>query len=123
MRGPPEVGIRTVTRQRSIHLVGIVVILTIFLPFPGAVTSAFLHGAPAKCIGAASQTDGFLHDLAAEEGAESQDGGSSDPCIAALCGSIVPELLPPAAATSIALATFRIHRAPYLPAIFRPPIG
>lgn len=111
------------TRQRAIHFVGILVVLTIFLPFPGATTSAFLQGAPAKCIGAASHAGGFLHDLTAEEGAESQDGGSSDSCITALNASAAPEIVPPAGGTSIAPARFRIHRAPYLPAIFRPPIG
>jgi hypothetical protein len=112
-----------VTRQRAIHLIGIVVVLAMLLPFPVATTSVCLHGVPSQRIGAASHTDGYLHDPTAEEGAESQDDGSLEPCLAALDESVVPEAVPPAAGSLIAPPTFSIHRAPYLPAIFRPPIG
>jgi len=105
------------------RFIGIVVALTMFLPFPGAAMSRFLHDSPFLRISAVSDTAGFLHDLTAEEGTESEDAGPSEPCLVALGECVLPEVALPVAGASIATATFSIHRAPYLPAIFRPPIG
>ncbi len=116
--------IRTASRCRGIRFVVAVVVCAMFVPFAGAIASAYLFGNPPELLGEdASHVRASLPPGTAEDDMELQDAGSSPGSMVALEESFAPEVFPPAASASIAPASVTIQCPPYLPAIFRPPIG
>jgi len=116
--------IPTAMRHRAIRIIIIAVVFAMIGPFAGTYVSVFLHGIHPKITSEAALPLGFLiPDGTAEDEMESTDAGSSGVCMVALRESFIPEVVPPEAGGLVAPASFNIHCAPYLPRIFRPPIG
>jgi hypothetical protein len=116
--------IRTTMRRRAVRFIVIAVISVMMVPFAGASAPLFLLGIQPEFTGEAPSPLGvLLPDGTAEDEAESHDTGSTGYCMIDLGESFVPEVVPPAAGALIPQASFNFHCAPYLPRIFRPPIG
>jgi hypothetical protein len=120
----PGAMIRTTTRRRAIRFIIIAVVSVMMVPVAGASAHVFLLGMPSGITSEAPLPLGVLHpDGTAEDEAESHDAGSTGYCMIDLGESFVPEVVPPAAGALVTTASFHFHCAPYLPRIFRPPIG
>jgi hypothetical protein len=119
----PEIMIPTVTRRRATRFVVVVVVFAMSSLLTGAAISLMLHGTPSRLALAASPMAVVLVDWTGQDEMESCDAGSSALCLVALGESFVPEVVPPAAGAPVALVSLTPHTFPFLPRIFRPPIG